>query len=505
MTWNVRDGICSSNDKSEGANNWCALARVVAAMRPDVLVIQEAGDNTGNGTGGGVDSVGALAAVVDLFVHGGNDPFKGGVPVTSYVQKYAPGFDLPHVFVGEETDNFNRNVILSRYPFKDLNGDGRSAISDIPFVTAHLYAPGGDGGVRGFLFAEIDLPDAEYGGDLVVGTAHLKAGSGTANHTQRVTAATNVAYYVDHLLNGAGGAIPDPFNTIADNPPATAVLDGQTPVILLGDFNEDEGKSTQKGPVAWLAQANLAGGSDGTDRDRSDGEWDSAVDLFSGFAGTVTSDKLDYVIVQDSIAGARRAWTFHSSSLPTAGVPAELAGFSGGAAAVSGIASDHRPVLMDVVLPEGGAPGAFSLLSPVNGQTKVEVEPVLEWEASAGAATYTVHMFADAALTQPVTAWFGLTQTSVQVGPGVLTTCEDYYWQVSAVNALGSTFGSPQPSMFETIRPADLNGDGVYDLFDFLVFTNLFNAGSPLADFTGDGVLDLFDFLAFTNAFNAGC
>jgi hypothetical protein len=51
----------------------------------------------------------------------------------------------------------------------------------------------------------------------------------------------------------------------------------------------------------------------------------------------------------------------------------------------------------------------------------------------------------------------------------------------------------------------DLNGDGVLDLFDFLTFTNLFNAGDPLADFNSDGVFDLFDFLAFVNAFNDGC
>ena len=57
MTWNVQDGLCSSNDKVEELDNWAALARIVAAMKPDILLIQEAGDNTGNGTGSGVDSV----------------------------------------------------------------------------------------------------------------------------------------------------------------------------------------------------------------------------------------------------------------------------------------------------------------------------------------------------------------------------------------------------------------------------------------------------------------
>lgn len=51
---------------------------------------------------------------------------------------------------------------------------------------------------------------------------------------------------------------------------------------------------------------------------------------------------------------------------------------------------------------------------------------------------------------------------------------------------------------------ADWNHDCVYDLFDFLAYSNSFAAGEPEADLNGDGVLDLFDFLAFVNLFNAG-
>ena len=52
---------------------------------------------------------------------------------------------------------------------------------------------------------------------------------------------------------------------------------------------------------------------------------------------------------------------------------------------------------------------------------------------------------------------------------------------------------------------ADLDGDGVLTLFDFLEFQNLFDAGDPAADFDGDGSLTLFDFLAFQNEFDMGC
>ncbi|NRA59048.1 MAG: hypothetical protein HRU13_13125 [Phycisphaerales bacterium] len=51
----------------------------------------------------------------------------------------------------------------------------------------------------------------------------------------------------------------------------------------------------------------------------------------------------------------------------------------------------------------------------------------------------------------------------------------------------------------------DLTNDCTVDLFDFLAFQNLFDAGDPAADFDDDGRLTLFDFLAYQNAFGDGC
>ena len=53
--------------------------------------------------------------------------------------------------------------------------------------------------------------------------------------------------------------------------------------------------------------------------------------------------------------------------------------------------------------------------------------------------------------------------------------------------------------------PADLDGDGVLTIFDFLTFQNLFAAGDLAADFDGDGELTIFDFQAFQTAFALGC
>jgi hypothetical protein len=53
--------------------------------------------------------------------------------------------------------------------------------------------------------------------------------------------------------------------------------------------------------------------------------------------------------------------------------------------------------------------------------------------------------------------------------------------------------------------PADVNGDGNVDIFDYLEFLNAYAAGDPLADCDSSGILDVFDFFCFRRAFDAGC
>lgn len=348
-TWNVRDSLCRTANKGDGAWNWAAVARTVAALRPDVLVLQECGDNSGNGTGSGVDSVSNMTTVVDLFLHGGTDPFNGGT-VGAYVQKWAPSFDMPYVYVPTISDGYNRNIILSVFPFGDLNGDGRSTLNDLPAVSSSTWAAGGDGGVRGVQFVEILLPNEVYVGDLVVGNAHFKAGGGSVNHGQRVDAASNAAYYIDHLYNGGGLGTPDPFGAISDSPPATAILSESTPVVMGGDWNEDEWTNGTKGPAEWLKAAVTLGGTDGTDRDRSDMTLDSATHYFTGSNDTIGSQKYDYIMWQDSIVSMRRAVVFDSVGTPVGSLPAEFAGYPS-PSSLSSVASDHQLVFTDLILP----------------------------------------------------------------------------------------------------------------------------------------------------------
>ncbi|MGD1916613.1 MAG: GC-type dockerin domain-anchored protein [Phycisphaerales bacterium] len=52
---------------------------------------------------------------------------------------------------------------------------------------------------------------------------------------------------------------------------------------------------------------------------------------------------------------------------------------------------------------------------------------------------------------------------------------------------------------------ADLDDDGRLTLFDYLAFSNAFDAADPIADLDGDGEFTLLDFAAFRDAFDAGC
>ncbi|XVJ59164.1 MAG: hypothetical protein HEQ23_07095 [Tepidisphaera sp.] len=52
--------------------------------------------------------------------------------------------------------------------------------------------------------------------------------------------------------------------------------------------------------------------------------------------------------------------------------------------------------------------------------------------------------------------------------------------------------------------PADFNGDGFVDFFDYTDFVTAFETGGD-ADFNQDGFVDLFDYSGYVSAFEAGC
>lgn len=509
MTWNVEDGICRTADKDHNVNNWAALVRTVAALEPDILILQEAGDNSGNNTGSGVDSVSNLTTTLDLFFNGGTDPFEGGT-VTQYVQAYRPGYDLPHIYVSSSTDNFNRNVILSRWPFADLNGDNKATVSD--FVVGSNATPisGGSGGIRGFQFAEIDLPNDTYLGDFVAGNGHLKAGGSSSDLAQRLDAGENIWYYARYFYNGNGTATPDPENAIISVPNPTQVLNNLTPIVMGGDLNEDEVTNGRRGPAAWMTEGPTANDSTtGVDADGTDGILDASSEFFSGDLDSRGSSKLDHIIWQDSIAQRRRSFIFQSAEIPFASMPPEISDFgfppANNGTLTSSFASDHFAVIADFIVPLGSqpAPGDFDLVSPADDATKTPQIVNASWTAADDADFYEIFVATDPGLSNVV-----FTSTSIPTTSAIvfgLDTCTTYYWSVLAHNANGATTSTPAVASFTTIGYGDQNNDGIVSPTDFTAWVNNFNNNNPLADVNQDGSVSPTDFTAWINAFNMNC
>ncbi|MEM1072150.1 MAG: GC-type dockerin domain-anchored protein [Planctomycetota bacterium] len=496
MTWNVRDTICRSNPKNAAWSDWSAAVRIVAAMKPDVLILQETADNSGNNTGGGIDSVPQLETVIDLFMNGGSDPFRSGEQATEYVKLYDSALELPHVYVSESDDGFNRNVILSRWPFVDLNGDGRP-------TTPSFSTASGSSGVRGIQFAEINLPNETYLGDLVVSNAHLKAFGDSGSQAQRVAAATALNSYIWNFYEGAGTATVDPNNQVSDFPPATSVLDANTAIVWGGDYNEDELTNGRNGPVAISI--------DGTDKDASDAVEDSATEPFSGSRATQSSSKLDWMMWQDSVASARNQFIFNTQQTPQAQMPPELIGFGlfppfNGVTA-SATASDHRPVIVDLVVPLGqsqSGPEPFDLVSPADGAVQLPIPNViLSWQASERADSYSVIVARDPSLTDRILDIQDVGLTTAFLFQ--LEQCQTYYWSVTAVNTTGQQVSSPEIASFSMFNPGDQNNDGSVDDSDFFAWVTNFTNQDPAGDVNGDSIVDDSDFFAWVTIFTTGC
>lgn len=517
LSFNVQDRICSTNNKTQGANTWTAMAVQVAALKPDVVILLECGDNSGNGTGTAqgyttVDTIQRLTDTINYFMRGGTDAYVTGNPaVTSYVTKFAtPGYDLPYVYVSDQTDNFNRNVVLSRFPLADLNGDNRSSIGTFNLVADSLatWYTAGNAGIRGFIFSEINLPDDRYGGDLVFGGAHLKSGSTASDFAERLQASQRIAYYIDAMFNGLGGSTPDPRNRSTAFPRPNKVLTAKTPVIWGGDFNEDEYSNGSDGPTLWMTRAQtLSPATDGTDRDRTDSSFDDSRDPFNPTLrltiGNSGNTKFDYICWQDSIATLRRSFVFRASTMPSSATPPEFSNYPSLYTNISG-ASDHKPVVADFILPLPDPASGHTLVGPSNAAENLSIPQSLTWTLGQRVTDYTVVVSTNADLSTPI-----FSQTVSNAGPAsisipsnLLAYCGTYYWTVRANNRAGTATSPSGVWSFRIRGLTDLNADGFVDDTDFVLFADAYNEFiSTVGDFNSDSFTDDSDFVIFAAAY----
>jgi DNA-binding beta-propeller fold protein YncE len=89
----------------------------------------------------------------------------------------------------------------------------------------------------------------------------------------------------------------------------------------------------------------------------------------------------------------------------------------------------------------GNPPGAFALVSPLDGSSAQALTPTLTWDPSSAAAAYVVEIATTPSFgaADVVTRTVSAPGTDFTVAAATLTAGVVYYWQVSAVNSAGST------------------------------------------------------------------
>jgi len=76
---------------------------------------------------------------------------------------------------------------------------------------------------------------------------------------------------------------------------------------------------------------------------------------------------------------------------------------------------------------------------------------------------------------------------------------------VAPMDMFGGPFANIDALDFVPICRADMDANGVLNIFDFLAFQTAYGNGNMGADFTGDGFLNIFDFLLFQTEYSNGC
>lgn len=96
----------------------------------------------------------------------------------------------------------------------------------------------------------------------------------------------------------------------------------------------------------------------------------------------------------------------------------------------------------------GAIPNVPTLLLPSNNSIDISRSPILKWNASIGATSYTLQVSSNSLFSNFVFNQSGLTNTSQQVSG--LNDYENYYWRVSATNNYGTSSWSTPAWSFTT-------------------------------------------------------
>jgi hypothetical protein len=131
-------------------------------------------------------------------------------------------------------------------------------------------------------------------------------------------------------------------------------------------------------------------------------------------------------------------------------------------------------------------PGAFNLVGPASGSITPSVTPLLSWDASTTAGSYTIEISADSSFTLPLVQVASTSGLSYSVPSGVLLSGGTYYWRVRATNEAGASMAANGPFSFFTPNSGGADEGLTNGLLTWLTFDDDFSDGR-LDDASGNG------------------
>jgi endonuclease/exonuclease/phosphatase family metal-dependent hydrolase len=292
MSWNVEKKYRPTGDADELA----AIARVLNAIQPDIIVFQEIVPS---------DTEAAMKALLESQTGG-----------------------TWHVHRGI-SDGFNRNLVASRYALS-------MKITDVIPAT----------GLRGVTAALVDLPDAIYGSsDLYIMGLHLKSGGTTSDEEQRQAGADAIINWIRDIQT-AGGNITLPHST-----PIIWAGDFN---VAFNDAGDEDPYHTSRTLVTGDIYDETTWGADfAPDWDGTDATDTAPYDHTSGWSRTQPatsspSHRLDRIYYTDSVMRVKNTFILNTTTMTSGALTA--AGLQAGDTDRDVDGPDHLPLVADFAL-----------------------------------------------------------------------------------------------------------------------------------------------------------